>query len=71
MITVLKKKIEVIIIEKVDVSEVRTDIESIKNTSTFLEVLLDSNAHFSSYKAVIWQSYRKGSIKKYYILGIL
>ena len=43
------------------------------------EVLLDLNAHFSSYKAVIRQlcvvyaylSYKIGPIKKYYILGIL
>ena len=47
--------------------------------SEFLEVLWVSDTQFSSYKAVIWQlyvvyaylSYKKGSIKKYYILGIL
>ena len=43
------------------------------------EVFWASDAHFNSYKADIWQlyvvyvylTYKKGSIKKYYILGIL
>ena len=47
--------------------------------SVFLEVFWASDAHFNSNKADIWQlyvgyvylTYKKSSIKKYYILGIL
>ena len=45
----------------------------------YLDLIMSTDAHFSSYNAVIWElyigyahsSYKKGSIKKYYILGIL